>query len=178
VKRYPNRERDYTFGLLIQTLRTTIGLSQARLAEHLGVSRRAVAEWEGAAGTRRWIGRELPLFLRRLTFSPDGARLVGGGDDGSVYVWDASDGALLHRMQGHQGAVNGVAFSPDGRRLASCGNDGTIKLWDLQSGKPMQMLRRDRPYERLDITGVRGLTEAQQASLRALGAFEETRVGR
>jgi hypothetical protein len=41
----------------------------------------------------------------------------------------------------------------------------------------MQTLRRDRPYERLDITYVRGLTEAHQASLRALGAFGGTSVG-
>src|SRR2546421_7700787 len=47
VKRYSYSERDYAFGLLIQTLRTTIGLSQAALGELLGVSRRAVAEWEG-----------------------------------------------------------------------------------------------------------------------------------
>ena len=32
---------------------------------------------------------------------------------------------------------------------------------------------RDRPYERLTITGVQGLTEAQKATLRALGALEE-----
>jgi WD40 repeat protein/transcriptional regulator with XRE-family HTH domain len=47
VKRYSYEERDYDFGLLIQKLRTTIGLSQAGLGELLGVSRRAVAEWEG-----------------------------------------------------------------------------------------------------------------------------------
>lgn len=40
------------------------------------------------------------------------------------------------------------------------------------------MLRRDQLYEQLTITGIQGLTEAQQASLRALGAFEETSVGR
>jgi hypothetical protein len=34
-------------------------------------------------------------------------------------------------------------------------------------------MRHDRPYERLDITGIRGLTEVQKVSLRALGAFEE-----
>lgn len=34
-------------------------------------------------------------------------------------------------------------------------------------------LRRDRPYERLNISGVQGLTEAQRASLVALGAIEE-----
>jgi transcriptional regulator with XRE-family HTH domain len=44
VKRYSYSERDYAFGQLILTLRTTIGLTQAGLAELLGVSRRAVAE--------------------------------------------------------------------------------------------------------------------------------------
>src|SRR5436305_9890202 len=47
VKSYSYEERDYAFGLLIQKLRTTIGLSQAGLGELLGISRRAVAEWEG-----------------------------------------------------------------------------------------------------------------------------------
>src|SRR2546423_3566796 len=47
VKSYSYRERDYAFGQLMLTLRTTLGLTQAGLAEPLGVSRRAVAEWEG-----------------------------------------------------------------------------------------------------------------------------------
>ena len=40
-------ERDYAFGQAMLTLRTSIGLTQAGLADRLGVSRRAVAEWEG-----------------------------------------------------------------------------------------------------------------------------------
>src|SRR5256886_17290226 len=47
VKRYPYRA--YTFAQLMLTLRTTIGLTQAGLAERLGVSRRAVAEWEAGS---------------------------------------------------------------------------------------------------------------------------------
>jgi hypothetical protein len=52
VKRYSYRERDYAFGQLTLTLRTTLGLTQAGLAEPLGVSRRALAcgASEGAAG--------------------------------------------------------------------------------------------------------------------------------
>src|SRR6266436_9563014 len=40
------RDRDYAFGQAMLTLRTAIGLTQARLARHLGVSRKAVGEWE------------------------------------------------------------------------------------------------------------------------------------
>ena len=46
MKRYSYRERDYTFGQAMLTLRTSIGLTQAGLADLLGVSRRAVGEWE------------------------------------------------------------------------------------------------------------------------------------
>jgi transcriptional regulator with XRE-family HTH domain len=47
VKKPLYGERDYTFGQLMLTLRTSIGLTQAGLAERLRVSRRAVAGWEG-----------------------------------------------------------------------------------------------------------------------------------
>src|SRR6202162_4572844 len=39
VKRYSYSERDYAFGQLMLTLRTTIGLTQAGLADRRGVSR-------------------------------------------------------------------------------------------------------------------------------------------
>ncbi len=49
MKRYSYSERDYAFGQKMLTLRTHIGLTQAGLAERLGVSRRAVAEWEAGS---------------------------------------------------------------------------------------------------------------------------------
>ncbi len=50
--------------------------------------------------------------------------------------------------------------------------------WCLEGGERLRTLRRDRPYERLDITGIKGLSEAQKALLHALGAFGETNIGR
>src|SRR5437016_12986283 len=49
MKRFSYRERDYSFGQAMLTLRTTIGLTQAGLADLLGVSRRAVGEWEAGS---------------------------------------------------------------------------------------------------------------------------------
>jgi transcriptional regulator with XRE-family HTH domain len=54
-------ERDYAFGQAMLTLRTYIGLTQAGLAERLGVSRRAVAEWE--AGSAYPKAERLKAFL-------------------------------------------------------------------------------------------------------------------
>src|ERR1700738_4394280 len=46
MKRSSYGEQDYAFGQAMLTLRTSIGLTQAGLAELLGVSRRAVGKWE------------------------------------------------------------------------------------------------------------------------------------
>jgi WD40 repeat protein len=75
--------------------------------------------------------------------------------------------------EAHNGAVRSLRRRPDGTKLASCGDDGTIKIWDQQNGDCLQVLRHDRPYERLDITGVQGLTEAQLQTLRVLGAVDD-----
>jgi hypothetical protein len=37
----------------------------------------------------------------------------------------------------------------------------------------VRTLRADRPYEGMNITGVTGITEAQKATLKALGAIEK-----
>jgi WD40 repeat protein len=66
-----------------------------------------------------------------------------------------------------------VAFDPDGKTIASSSDDGTIRLWDVATGECMKILRSERPYEGMNITGVVGLTGAQKMSLKVLGAFDE-----
>src|SRR5450432_3290229 len=46
MKQIAYRERDYAFGQIMLTLRTSIGLTQTGLAEVLDVTRRTVGEWE------------------------------------------------------------------------------------------------------------------------------------
>jgi WD40 repeat protein len=77
-------------------------------------------------------------------------------------------------LEGHTGTVWGVALSEDGELLASGGDDGVIRLWEAGSGSCLRTLRADRCYERLDIRGLTGVTEAQRAALLALGAIERS----
>ena len=46
MKRFSYGEPDSAFGQRLLTLRTSLGLTQAGLAQHLGVSRKAVGKWE------------------------------------------------------------------------------------------------------------------------------------
>lgn len=111
-----------------------------------------------------------------VAYDPSGDLLVSGGSDGMLRWWDMQCGECMRIREAHQGAIRSLRISPDGRRLASCGDDGAITLWDLNSAEHLRTLRRDRPHERLNITGIRGLTEAQKATLRALGAIEEITI--
>jgi WD40 repeat protein len=90
-----------------------------------------------------------------------------------VRWWEVQSGQCVRVREAHQGTVQALKVSPDGGMLASCGDDGAIALWDMHNGHSLRTLRRDRPYERLEITGIRGLTQAQKATLRALGAVED-----
>jgi hypothetical protein len=53
------------------------------------------------------------------------------------------------------------------------GPTGTVRLWDGSSGPYLRTLRSDRRHERLDVTGLTGVTAAQRAALLALGAVEQ-----
>src|SRR5437667_8896929 len=113
-----------------------------------------------------------PGIVYTVAWGPIGAVLVSGGSDGMLRWWDRHSGECVQTRRAHQGTVQSLKVSPDGRSLASCGDDGALNVWELESGEQLRTLRRDWPYERLDISGVKGLTEAQKASLRALGAIE------
>jgi WD40 repeat protein len=96
--------------------------------------------------------------------------------DGTVRLWEVASGQLLASMQGHAGGVWGVGLSANGSLLASGGADGAVRLWEATRAVCLHTLRADRRYERLDITGLTGVTEAQRAALLALGAIERVPV--
>ena len=107
-----------------------------------------------------------------VALSSDGHMLASGDAEGTVRLWDTKTRASLATLHGHTAAVWSVALSAAGHVVASASWDGSVRLWETSTGNALHTLRTERRYERLDIMGLTGVTDAQRAALLALGAIE------
>ena len=70
-----------------------------------------------------------------MAFSPNCELLATGSSDGSIVLWEAATGKVLHTLKGHRDAACGLAFTPDNKTFVSTGYDGTTRVWEVASGK-------------------------------------------
>ncbi len=133
----------------------------------------SVRLWDTESGRCLQTFDEHKGAMLSCSFSSDGRMLATGNSEHTVYVWDVETGDRLNILRGHTSRVWSVKFGANDNILASASADESIRFWNPQTGVCLITFRVDRPYERMNITGVTGLTEAQKASLKALGAIEE-----
>jgi WD40 repeat protein len=112
----------------------------------------AVALAGGAVAlTESATGRTLPIktghlgWVHGLDFSSDGNRIVTGGADGTIRMFDLASGRSIGApISSGQGQVTAVSFSPSGDRVMSVGSDGTGRLWDLAGQQLAQFIAQGR----------------------------------
>ncbi len=79
-----------------------------------------------------------------VAFSPDDARLLTGGRDRTIRLWDTAAGfgqMHLQTLQEHRDWVVDVAFATGGQQALSADRGGRIILWDLPTGEPVRQMQ-------------------------------------
>jgi WD40 repeat protein len=99
------------------------------------------------------IKRTLPKAHENSVFSLcytlDGTRLLSGGRDAHLKLWDLeNEGELLWSSPAHWYTINSIVLDPQGRWFATGSRDKTIKIWDLKTRKLLKVLEsvRDRGH--------------------------------
>lgn len=96
--------------------------------------RNAVHVWDTDSFAEVLPPLKMGSVARSWAFSPDGASVAVGSDDGRARVWGLQQGELLFPPFHHTGWVESVGFSPDGSKLLVTGG-GTARLWALEAAR-------------------------------------------
>jgi WD40 repeat protein len=116
--------------------------------------------------------------ISSLVFSQNSDFLFSGSHDKSIKLWNIKTFQCSQTVNAHDGWILSISLSPDGKILASSSQDETTKLWKIDASrnaitlqdKCIEILKALRPYEGMDITGVKGLSAAEETTLKILGA--------
>lgn len=130
----------------------------------------AVCLWNVRSAETTWL-RGHSGWVRALDFQKNGTMVASGSQDQTLRLWNGENGQCANVLR-NGSEVSSVAFSPDSEIVAGGGNNGAINLWSTQTGQHLSVLRSERPYEGMNIAGIRGISQAQQEALLALGAVE------
>ena len=92
-----------------------------------------VRQWNVATGEREREFKPHDRYVRSLTVSKDGSRIITSGQyDGLVKLWNLESEQEIARYIGHSKLAMCATFSPDEQYIFTCGfDDHTIRVWPV-----------------------------------------------
>lgn len=78
--------------------------------------------------------------ITTTAWSPDGRTLACADSDGTIQLWNAETGILLHTLSGGQALIWSLVWSLDGQLLATSSLNGDIHLWQSETGTLLHTL--------------------------------------
>ncbi|KAG0495967.1 hypothetical protein HPP92_000658 [Vanilla planifolia] len=124
---------DVRSGKVVQTLETKSSVTSAEVSR----DGRYITTADGT-NVKIWDANHfglvrsynMPCTVESASLEPKfGNKLVAGGEDMWVRMFDFHTGEEIGCNKGHHGPVHCVRFSPGGESYASGSEDGTIRIW-------------------------------------------------
>lgn len=112
-------------------------------------------------------------YSQLVTFNTNGHIIASFDGEHNIKLWQVNTGKFLKALSGHTALINSIVFSPDNLTLVSSSEDQTIRIWQVKTGKCLQTLKAKNPYENMNLSNVKGLTESTIETLKILGAVNE-----
>jgi WD repeat-containing protein 61 len=75
------------------------------------------------------------LGTTMVCFHPDGKRIISGGKDAMMNIWNINETKLQlkNSIPAHNFSIYHGLFSPDNKYFSTCSRDKTIKIWDANT---------------------------------------------
>lgn len=70
-----------------------------------------------------------------ILFQYNSNKLITGGQDRTVKVWDADSGSLISKLYGCLGSVLDLTITNDNRSVIAASSSNNLYAWDLNSGR-------------------------------------------
>lgn len=70
-----------------------------------------------------------------ILFEYNSGKLVSGGQDRSIKLWDTSTGALSKTLYGCLGSVLDLSITHDNRSIIAASSSNNLYVWDVNSGR-------------------------------------------
>ena len=102
----------------------------------------SLPRWDLSGGARLEYASTTPT--RCLTYSPDGALVVTGNDEGHIVLFGDSLSSPARTVPAHRGRIVELALAPDGHMLATASVDSSVKLWSFPALEPIRTLAGHR----------------------------------
>jgi WD40 repeat protein len=78
--------------------------------------------------------------IQSFAFSPDSTRIVTGGNDGVVRIWDVTSGKEIAHTSKSDYGINTVEFSPDGNLVVSDFSSKLAVVWNSNTGQEISQI--------------------------------------